>query len=315
MNNEYQKVPLLITGVTGFIGSHIARAVMSQGYSVVGTTRSPEKATLKGLSGLEILETDLTHCQDLIGKLAGKEIGCVIHCASQQPHPSVSAEKYHEGNVSSLQGLLRLMEKRGIQKMISFSTVTVYGSAVSSRVEEETPVRPDNDYARSKMEADKILEQWCQETRSDAVCLRMPSVFGPGQGGGLVDTYYELARKDEKIEMFSRGLLQRNLLYVAEISQAVSKTLAALDRLKGVNVFLIGSADSPTMADIAQRLAEKMNSKSQIIPVDRPAPVNSHWILNLERVKNNLGFQPKTVAEGIDRYLATLNKGGIHAAA
>ncbi len=269
---------LLITGVKGFIGSELARTLSRRGYKVLGTTREQPNFP------------------------ENESIDIVIHCASQQPRKDLPYQAYFDGNFGSLGWTLDEMKKNKIRRIITFSTVAVYGDSISEVVNEETPPNPGSDYARSKWMADQLLQQRSEEDHLTGICLRLPSVFGPGQEGGLVDTYYEYARNQKDREVYSGGSLLRNLLYLDEVIQACEQALLRINEMEGYSLLLIGSSNSLTMGEIATYLCRKIGSRSQIRLVKTEAPVPSNWVLNLEKAQRVLGFVPRSIEDGIDRY-------------
>lgn len=269
---------IFITGANGFVGSNLRRFFSTQGFNVVATTRDqpfpPENVFFD----------------------------VVIHCASQQPRQNLTFKDYCEGNINSLERLLNWMKLHGIKKILTFSSVVIYGNCVTQPIDELSLTSPANDYSRSKLMADELLQQRSKEDRLSSICFRMPSVFGWGQGGGLVDTYYDLACQNKDIEVYSEGKLKRNLLYIDEVQAACNQALGKLDEMDGFRIFLIGSSNSLSMAEIAQYIKNKIHSTSTIHRVAKPAPLPSNWILKLDKAKLELGFSAKTIEEGIDRY-------------
>ena len=300
---------IVVTGAGGFIGSHVMHAFVNEGHSVVGGVRSLSQvrpsgnlARLAAKENCDLVEVDLEDPGSVSG-LLDRSVDVVVHCASQQPRSGLAFDSYYRGNLLSLSNVLDGMGGRNIRRMVSFSSVVVYGDELGAPVDEQHAVNPSNYYAISKCAADQVLQ--CRSDHGDvhSVCLRMPSVFGKEQAGGLVHTYYSLLHSNQELELYSCGKLRRNLLHVDEVVRACRLVVEKMDDFGGFNLFLIGSRNSLTMEEIARYMAGKLGSRSHIKLVSNPAPVNFHWDLVVEKARKAWGFAPIPIEAGIDRYL------------
>lgn len=295
------KKTILVTGACGFVGSEIVRSLVKGGHSVTGIVYPGERA--RDINGVQFVTIDLSVPKEVEEKLPGTPFDVVIHCASQQPREGYPFDAYYRGNVAVLDVLLDWMRRRGVHRIITFSSVTVYGNVRGGLLTEESPIDPMSDYSLSKWVADQILKYNTPRGGLTGICFRMPSVFGAAQKGGLVHTYFELARKNDNFEIYSEGKLKRNLIYVDEVVQACEKALEHFNELRGYNLFLLGSSNSLTMGEVAAYIISRLGSSSSATPVIKPAPVNSDWDLCLKKARDKMGFVPKTIEEGIDRYI------------
>lgn len=291
---------IFITGASGFVGSRLRDHFNRQGHTVSGTLHLAEQPQ-SGFTPLDLR-------QPLNPGLLSTDIDLVINCASQQPRPHLKPQDYERGNVLTLQNLLHAMTDSGVKNIIHFSSAVVYGNTEALVLTEETPVSPQNEYALSKWHAELALEEAARKHQLKAVCFRMPSVFGPGQIGGIAHTYYDHAVRNQDLEIFGGGKLLRNLLHIDDIVAACEQVSARLGTLDGYQRFLLGSRDSLSMEAIARMLVEKTRSRSHITLVARPAPFNFHWNFSIEHLAQTLGFTPMSIEEGLDRYIAQMQK-------
>ena len=268
---------ILITGNSGFVGSYLGRFFGKKGYSILGKEKD--------------------------GSFPEKNVECVIHCASQQPRPRLVLGDYYRGNIESLLQTLEWMRKGGVKNIITFSSATVYADTGGDALFEESRLDPCSDYSISKLTADQVLKMRSLQDGLSSVCFRMPSVFGSEQMGGLVQTYYDFAQKNVDFDIFSEGKLKRNLLHVVEIARACERAFGCFDKLNGFNLYLLGSADSLTMEEIAKKIITCTDSKSKIILSKKRAPVENNWVFCLDKVKKELGFIPQTIETGLLRYI------------
>ena len=268
---------ILITGDSGFIGSYLSPFFAKNGFSLLG----------KGVDD----------------SFPEKSVDYVIHCASQQPRPQLDFGDYSKGNVDSLIQTLDWMKEKGIKKIISFSSATVYADADGDTLFEGSRLDPCSDYAISKLAADQILKVRSEQDRLTSICFRMPSVFGPKQEGGIVQTYYNFANKNVDFDIFSEGKLKRNLLYIEEIGQVCEKGIRSFDSLDGFNLYLLGSSNSLTMEEIARKMVACTGSRSKIVLSKKKAPVEINWVFCLDKLKKELAFVPQTIESGLLRYV------------
>ncbi len=268
---------ILIIGINGFIGSYLRDHFLKKGYHVLGTTSSHRRIE--------------------------EAVDYVIHCASQQPRSHLSFHDYYQGNIGSLIETLDWMKTKEVKRIISFSSATVYADRGGDILFEESYVDPLNDYAISKFVADQILKVRTAHDGLSSFCFRMPSVFGPAQIGGLVHTYYTYAKKNTDFDIFSQGQLKRNLLHVEEVAQACERGIENFGHKHGFNLYLLGSANSLTMKEIAHNIAEYLESRSNINLSKENAPVEINWVFCLDKIKKELGFIPLSIEDGLKRYI------------
>lgn len=300
---------IVVTGAGGFIGSRVMCALVNEGHSVLGGVRSLSQLRLSGeLASIarerkcELVEVDFEN-PGSVSRLFDRAVDVVIHCASQQPRSGLGFDGYYRGNLASLSTVLDGMVRRNIRRIISFSTMAVYGDELEMPVDEEHAVNPSSYYAISKYAADQILRYRSDHGDVDSVCLRMPSIFGKGQAGGLVHTYHDLLHSNQELEIYSCGKLRRNLLHVDDVARACRLVVEKMDDFRGFNLFLIGSSNSLTMEEVAGFMAREIGSRSHIKLVPHPAPINCHWDLVLEKARKAWGFVPIPIEGSISRYL------------
>lgn len=297
----------LITGGSGFVGRHLVEYFSQNGFSVVATKLS--RHSVCQLPGVTWVDVNWTQADQLVSKLEAYPIHTVIHCVSQQPRFGLQIADYLSVNRGALGHLMHWMSGRLVTKLITFSSVTVYGENIPDEIREDRPKNPANDYAVSKWEGDCLTQRLAAEFGIDAICFRLPSVFGAFQGGGLVDTYFDCLSNNRVLEIYSRGELIRNLLYVEDIALACHKGVESGKSSSGFRDYLLGSSNHLSMKELADCMKAKLNSQSQIVVVDQPVPVPSNWHLNLDKIRHELGYVPQTIECGLDRYLKKMCPG------
>ena len=171
-NRSTQKV--FITGGTGFIGSHLAEALLARGY---GTVRCLVRSELKWLEGLgvEVVHGDLMDGAALREGVRG--VDYVYHVAGVTRTPDWAV--YERANVVATVELLRAVEEvnPGVEKVLVTSSLAAVGPCEGGVADETTPLAPISNYGRSKAEMERAVAPFF--ARLPLVVVRPPAVYGP----------------------------------------------------------------------------------------------------------------------------------------
>lgn len=267
----------LVTGVAGFIGSHLAQALVAQGHEVVGLDcftpyyeRPGKEANLReaATSGsFQFLELDLQDAP-LTELLSGFEV--VFHQAGQ---PGVRASwgtgfaDYVRNNVTATQRLLEASEKAGVRRLVYASSSSVYGNSPRLPASESDPCRPFSPYGVSKLAAENLCTAYADNGRIDTVSLRYFTVYGPRQRPDMAfSRFISMALRGNALPLYAGGEQVRDFTYVDDVIRA---TLAAAVRpVSPGAVFNIAGGVRVSMADVLLLLKEVTG-----LPLDiQPAP-------------------------------------------
>lgn len=165
-----------VTGGTGFVGSHLAEALLAQGYTEV---RCLVRNQLKWLDGLDIvpIEGDLFSTNALRRGADGADL--VYHVAGLTRAQSWDA--FERANVTGTLNLLEAVQEAAphVEKVLVTSTLAVVGQSETPVADEETPLRPISQYGRSKAEMERALVDRDWYSYLPLVVVRPPAVYGP----------------------------------------------------------------------------------------------------------------------------------------
>ena len=245
----------LVTGGLGFIGRHLARALVDRGASVVAFDREERRADavrdLARSGRLEVRHGDL-RTADLAPLLSG--CTAVIHLAAsadvrvaeQQPRP------VFEENVLATARLLDAIAAAGIRQFAFPSTSTVYGEAtVVPTPEDYTPLVPVSMYGASKLAAEGLIHGFAAKHDVGAVIWRFANVVG---GGGTHGVLYDLVNKlrANPVELEILGQDPGTRKSYVHIDDAIDAILRSWDLAgRGVETFNVGSEDAITVREVA----------------------------------------------------------------
>ncbi len=173
---------ILVTGGTGFIGSHLTERLVKEGYDVRvlvrNKSRKNEALGLLEKLGVEIFFGDLLDTNSL--KKAVNNVSVVFHLAAIARPMAIAREKYFEVNEKGTKNLLDACLNKKIKKIIIMSSVSAVGHARNGQaVNEKTECKPVDTYGWSKLAEEKVAEKYFKKHKMPVVILRPPMVFGP----------------------------------------------------------------------------------------------------------------------------------------
>ncbi len=178
----------LITGITGFIGSHLAERLLAAGWAVRGLARRPAGAAWLAAQGAELVPGDLLER----ASLAGAAIGCdvVLHTGAWTGGPGLNERQAWTVNVAATGWLLQAAQDAGLQRFVYFSSVAVYGLNTAPVIDETAPTLPVGQlYPDSKIAAETLVRTAQAEGLATTI-IRPASTYGPRSAAwtvGLVE--------------------------------------------------------------------------------------------------------------------------------
>ena len=252
---------ILVTGGAGFIGSHLADALLAEGHAVTiidnlssGTTEFlPENA--------EFIEADI-RSREALRFLADRRFDVIYHEAAQTMVPASIDDPYHDAD-ENIMGLLSLLEAAragGVKKIIFSSSAAVYGDSEALPLTEDAEPRPASFYGLTKWMTERYLDLYRRLYGLDYTVLRYSNVYGPRQGahgeGGVIYIFAKLLAEGAPLTIFGDGGQTRDFINVHDV---VSANLAALTRGSGeiCNVSTETELSLNTLAETMVRLSGK----------------------------------------------------------
>lgn len=295
-----------ILGGAGFIGSHLAEALLAAGHRVRVFDR-PDRDRLGGFAWrheVEWAEGDFVNPYDTERALAGQEV--VYHLVSTTlPKNSNDNPVYDvESNVVGSLNMLGLAVRLGIGKVVFISSGgTVYGVPQEVPIKETHPTDPVCSYGIGKLAIEKYLHLFQVLHGLDYCVLRLSNPFGERQriasAQGAVTTFLHRALKGETIEIWGDGSVVRDYVYIGDAARAL---VSAIDYGGAERVINVGSGEGKSLNDILAAIEQLLGR-----PVERryaagrtfDVPVS---VLDICRARQALGWRPATpFAEGLER--------------
>ena len=312
---------ILLTGGGGFIGSHVAEALLrrSAQLSIVDTLDdfySPEwkKANLEeiGRTGaFEFSQADICDPEAMRQVVALARPDVLIHLAARAGvGPSLrQARLYEHVNVAGTLNLLEVCRDLGVGKFIFGSSSSVYGATSRAPFsEDQIELRPVSPYAATKLAGELLCYTYAHLFALSVVCLRFFTVYGPRQRPDLaIHKFTALIEAVRPLPIYGDGSTGRDYTHVADI---VAGVLAALDyQPRGAGqapfeVFNLGNSHPVKLNELVE-LLESATGKKAIRDRQplQPGDVPLTWA-DISKAGRVLGYRPATpLTEGLRQFV------------
>lgn len=227
---------ILVTGGSGFVGSHLVRVLFSEGHSVtiydVRKSQAYPDATVEG---------DVRDGDALSAALAGHD--AVIHLAAEHRDDVRPLLLYEEVNVGGARQLVRAMDACGCRRIIFTSSVAVYPLNAGEPDEEFRPA-PFNPYGASKWKAEQVFGEWAASRPDVSLTIVRPCViFGENNRGNVYNLLKQIA--NNRFLMVGTGKNRKSMAYVGNV---VSFLVHCLGAPAGRHLY--NYADKPDLSSI-----------------------------------------------------------------
>ena len=266
---------VLLTGASGFVGSHVLDSLRARGISVAVLLRtsSSRKRIERHLPQLEVQTGSISNPADLDHALDG--ITHVVHCAGCTK--ALRAEEFYTVNQLGTRSVVEAINRHAssVQRVIHISSLAAAGPALpESPAKEEDPPRPVSEYGRSKLAAESEVHERC---KVEYVILRPPSVYGPR------DTEFLRLFKAIRAHLlpkFAGGRQWLSLVYVRDLAEVAVTCLTQPATAR--RTYHVTSPEPLTAGTLACEIAAQLGSWT--IPLPLPAatlwPI---WAMTLGR--------------------------------
>lgn len=202
----------LVTGGSGFIGSRLVEALRDKGHGVVilDLVVNPRFRDIT-------VQGDVADPAAVARAMDGVDV--VFNLAAQHRDDVRPISRYYDTNVTGMRVVCDEMERRGIGRMVFTSSVAVYGFDTDDCREDEEK-RPDNDYGKSKWEAEGVLREWLAGGVGRlALVIRPCVVFGPANRGNVYNLLVQVL--SGKFLMIGSGRNRKSIAYVDNVVDAI----------------------------------------------------------------------------------------------
>ncbi len=300
---------VVITGAAGFIGSHLAEALLDRGDAVVGidnlSTGDPANVARLADRDFRFIRHDVSNYISVDGP-----VDAVLHWASP-----ASPIDYLERPIPTLKvGALGTHNALGLAKakharFVLASTSEVYGDPLEHPQKEHywgnvNPVGPRGVYDEAKRFAEAMTTAYRRYHGIDTKIVRIFNTYGPGmrvRDGRAVPNFIAQALRGEDLTVYGDGTQTRSFCYISDLVDGILRLMRS-DINDPVN---IGNPKEMTVAGIAEQIIEQTGSASRI--VHQPLPVDDPRVRqpDITRARETLGWEPRvSLEEGLTATIA-----------
>lgn len=313
---KLQGCRILLTGGAGFIGSHVADALVAAGVSrlvVVDDLSlgqlSNLEAARRAFPALEFHELDLAD-EIAVERLLGEERFdfCFNLAVIPLPASLVEPKRVVDRNVLMTTNICEMARAGRIGRLIQFSSSEVYGTARSVPMDELHPLEAETPYAASKVATDSIALSYHRTFGIDVVVLRPFNNYGPRQNdkayAGIIPIVVNRVQAGVPLTIHGDGEQTRDFIYVGDTARA-TLLLAERDDVVG-EVFNIGSGRETSVNALVGLMVELMGRPEYPLEYGpaRPGDVRRH-LAGVAKAEQVLQYHPEvSLREGMEKAIA-----------
>lgn len=290
---------VVVTGATGFVGSHITRHLLKAGYTVTAIARDPASSWLAHCHHpeLRVLSSSLESLDALPG-----ETSAIVHAAATSPVSGIGVAEFVRDNALATERLCALAQAHPVRHFVYLSSLSVYGRIDEPVVGEQTSLRDACAYGLTKRLGELSLEE--RSATLPALALRLPGVLGRGAARHWLAGLVLRGRAGHEIEIFNPEAPFNNAAHVHDIACLIESVLGR--PLRGFDAVNLGAADTLTIEAVARRVASAFGDRSKVSVVPpRAAP----FTIDSTRAAERYGYAPMPMCPMLDRYLDEAREG------
>jgi UDP-glucuronate 4-epimerase len=305
---------VLITGIAGFIGFHLAQHLKKRGDTVVGIDNfnsyydpllKRKRCDLLAPLGIEVQRADISDRQFLRALLDQHQITHVAHLAAQAGvrHSLHAPDDYVAANLQGFVSVLEACRSRPDLKLIYASSSSVYGlnRKIPFSVEDQTD-HPTNLYGATKKANELMAHAYHHLYGLHVTGLRYFTVYGPWGRPDMA--YFRFAKNissRQPIQLFNGGKMRRDFTYIDDI---VRGTTAALDLASPCEVFNLGNSKPVELITLVELLEQALGIEAikETLPMQPGEVIETY--ADVTKSQNLLGFHPQvSLEEGMSRFV------------
>ena len=308
----------IVTGVAGFIGSHLAEKLLEKNFRVIGIdcytnyySKKIKKENLENCfknKNFTFLEKDIIHL-DLEPIL--KKSNYLFHEAAQpgvRKSWGVEFKIYVRNNILTTQKILESAKKvNSLEKIIMASSSSVYGNQKGIMTEQKTMPNPVSPYGVTKYAAESLGNTYAENYNLPVISLRYFTVYGPRQRPDMAFSRFILAALYNKsIVVYGDGNQTRDFTYVSDIIDA---NMSCIENNVDSEIINVGGGHVISINKILNILSEKIDKPIDIQYIKKQSGDVEHTRANIGKASKLLKYKPQIIVnEGLDYQIESVRK-------
>ncbi len=305
---------ILLTGCAGFIGYHLTKKLILNGYEVLGLDNINDYYSqelkldrlkrLNGLKNFKYKKIDISDKHSLEREFKRFKPNKVVNLAAQPGvrYSLINPHAYANSNLVGFINIIELSRIFGVDGFIYASSSSVYGNNVKTPFSEKDRVdEPISLYGATKRSNELIAHAYSHLYNLNTTGLRFFTVYGPWYRPDMaMHIFASKMSKNEPIEVFNKGNMKRDFTYIDDI---VDGTFSAIDHNYECEIFNLGNNKAENLMDVIYTLEDCLGMKAKInFKPLQPGDVKETYA-NIDLSKNKLEFSPSTnIEKGISKF-------------
>ncbi len=298
---------MLITGGSGFIGSHLADRLLAEDHEVlvIDNYATGRRDNLEERDGLTIVEDTIEDADAVSRAFGGFGPEFVVHAAASYKDPDAWASDVLTNSLGTA-NVVRASQEAAVGRLLYFQTALCYGTTPTEQpVTLDHPIRPDSSYAISKTAG----EQYIELSGIDFLSFRLANAYGPRNISGPLPTFYQRLTQDKPVFVMDT---RRDFIFVDDLIDVVEQ--AVIDGT-GHGHYHVSSGSDFAIKDLLDAtLAALPEVQLDEQPEVRPKGEDDAFTILLDpsRIQQDFGWSPKTpLDEGVRRAIDYYRERGI----
>jgi UDP-glucuronate 4-epimerase len=332
---EQKSKQILITGSAGFIGMHLSKKLLQEGYSVIGIDninsyydqqlkidRLQELGVQYSASKVDFSSSiyenftfkkvDITEAEVLDTLFTENNFTAVIHLAAQAGvrYSIKNPRTYIDNNLNGFFNVLDCTRQHKVPKFLYASSSSVYGNSKEIPFSETQHVdQPVSLYAATKKSNELIAHSYAEIYKMNVIGMRFFTVYGPyGRPDMAYYSFAENIKNNTPIKVYNHGNLSRDFTYIDDITQGIKLLLEkAASPETNYEIYNLANSGPVNLLEFIETLEQAMGKEAIKEYVEMQAGDVSTTFADITRLKQ-LGYQPTThLKEGIAKFVAWYN--------
>ncbi|MDP4012382.1 MAG: NAD-dependent epimerase/dehydratase family protein [Candidatus Nanoarchaeia archaeon] len=315
----------LVTGATGFIGRHLVKELLKQGYKIKVLARN-----LKSTEDIEVIKGDITNPNSLKGITTG--VDYVFHLAALTNTPQGTRNPYALFRKINVQGTVNLLKEcKDIKKFVYFSSVDALGIIQNEVLDERSIGNPTEPYEISKYESELEVKKFQEETGIPVTIMRPAMVYGEGEVADAMKINVAVLQMCKMVKKFMFPIIGsgKNKLPFTHVNNIVQASISAIKTKDAEGqTYMLADERSYSLNEVVKTIAniERVRFPSIRIPkiIAYPAAIffeilnkiiginppltrsgisyiTSNRLFNIKKAKKELNYKPIDLKEGLKR--------------
>jgi nucleoside-diphosphate-sugar epimerase len=264
---------IVITGASGFIGSHLVPALAGADVEIVCIL---EPGAKNPFAGARTFSADICAVQDLSAALEGAD--AVVHLAARKHVLRETAKdpllEYRRVNVEGTRNVVRAARKQGVGLFVHVSSVKAMGEGTGDILDETAPGLPSTPYGISKLESEEVVRAEADGKGMAVLIFRLPMVYGPGNKGNL-PRMIRWAERGNPFPIFHPENL-RSMVYVENVVAGIMAVLKASPQ--GISTYILKDREDYSTRRIYDAISNALGKTPRYFPVPSLAVRVGGWL-------------------------------------